>query len=259
VICKICGGHTRVAFRHTVLRKHQVDYLQCQSCGFLQTEKPYWLDEAYSDAIVPADTGIMQRNLHLCSATSLLLWRLYGGEGKYLDAAGGYGLLTRLMRDVGFDYYWSDPHAQNLMARGFEATTTEGPFLAVTAYEVLEHLPDPVEFLSNLIRSTGARTLIVSTEVFSGEAPNPNDWWYYVFDSGQHISFYRRSTLDVIGGKLGLNLYSYRNVHMWTDRTLSQFEFSLMTHPRLSAVLSWVPRLRLQSKIWPDHYSLLNQ
>jgi hypothetical protein len=48
----------RSAFRHTVLRKYDVQYFQCGGCGFLQTETPYWLDEAYSSAIVTADTGI---------------------------------------------------------------------------------------------------------------------------------------------------------------------------------------------------------
>ena len=102
----------RPAFRHLLLRKHDVQYFQCGTCGFLQTETPYWLDEAYSSAIVSADTGIMQRNVYLSRMAAAVFWRLFRGSGRYLDAAGGYGLFTRLMRDIGLDYYWSDPHAQ---------------------------------------------------------------------------------------------------------------------------------------------------
>ena len=38
----------------------------------------------------------------------------------YLDVDGGYGMLTRLMRDYGFHFYWTDPYCQNILARGFE-------------------------------------------------------------------------------------------------------------------------------------------
>jgi hypothetical protein len=257
VICRVCGGEMRGVFRHSLLRKYDVQYLQCDACGLLQTETPYWLDEAYSSAIVSADTGIMQRNIYLSKMAAAVLWRLFRGRGQFLDAAGGYGLFTRLMRDFGLDYYWSDPHAENLVARGFEGGAERGPYAAVTAFEVLEHVVDPVGFLADLMHDMGARTLLISTELFNGVAPAPAAWWYYGFDTGQHISFYRRSTLEAIARKLGLRLYSSRTIHLWTDRRLSALEFRLMTDPRLAGVLSWPARLRLRSKVWPDHHLLL--
>jgi hypothetical protein len=247
----------RAAFRRVVLRKYEVQYSQCMSCGFVQTEEPHWLTEAYANPIASADTGILQRNLYLSRVTSVVLWRLFGGKGKFLDAAGGYGIFTRLMRDAGFDYYWCDPHAPNLVARGFEGGQAQGPYSAVSAFEVLEHVVDPLGFLSGLLRDMGTRTLIVSTELFEGDAPDPERWWYYAFDTGQHISFYRRSTLEVIGRKLGLRLYSNRNVHLWTDERVSQLGFRLTTHPISSAVLSWAPRSMLESRVWPDHHQSL--
>lgn len=257
MICRVCAGEMRGVFRRVLLRKYDVQYFQCGTCGLLQTETPYWLDEAYSSAIASADTGIMQRNIYLSRMAAAVLWRLFRGRGKFLDAAGGYGLFTRLMRDIGFDYYWSDPHAQNLLARGFEGSPTGGPYAAVTAFEVLEHVVDPVGFLLDLMRDMQTRTLLISTELFAGRAPDPGTWWYYAFDTGQHISFYRSSTLQAITGKLGLNLYSSRSIHLWTDRHLSPLEFRLMTEPRLAGALSWPARLRLRSKVWPDHHLLL--
>lgn len=255
-ICRVCAGGVQEVFQHQVLRKYTAQYRQCGSCGFLQARTPHWLDEAYADAIASADTGILQRNLYLCKVASTVLWRLFGGQGKFLDAAGGYGIFTRLMRDVGFDYYWWDPHAENLVARGFEAAAGDTSFAAVTAFEVLEHLLDPIEFLTGLIERTGARTVLISTELFAGEAPAP-DWWYYAFETGQHISFYRRSTLEVIAQRLGLRLYSNRNIHLLTDAPLSAAVFRLMTQPRLSAALAWIPRFRLHSRIQADHARLL--
>jgi 2-polyprenyl-3-methyl-5-hydroxy-6-metoxy-1,4-benzoquinol methylase len=49
------------------------------------------------------------------------------------------------MRDRDFDFYWSDKYSENLLARGFAAN--HGPYGVAVAFEVLEHLPNPIEFL----------------------------------------------------------------------------------------------------------------
>ena len=257
MICKICGADMRLQFHTIVLRKYDVGYFQCNSCGFLQTEEPHWLQEAYSTAIVTADTGILQRNLHMSRVISVLFWHLFGRTGRFLDAAGGYGIFVRLMRDFGFDYYWSDPHAPNLVARGFEDSSEHRPYAAVSAFEVLEHVPDPLEFLSELLRATGARTIVASTALFSGDAPLPEQWWYYTPQTGQHISFYQLSTLQAMARKLKLKLYSHNDIHIWTERRLSPWAFQLMTHPRLAATLSVALRPIYHTRIWSDRDKVL--
>ena len=63
--CKICTQPVSFEFNVKLLNKYQVDFFYCKSCGFLQTEKPYWLDEAYSEAIAIADTGLVARNINI--------------------------------------------------------------------------------------------------------------------------------------------------------------------------------------------------
>ena len=249
--CRVCAMAVAPAFTHQLLGKYSVQYFTCSGCGLLQTEAPYWLDEAYGQPIAERDTGVVARNLHLANVTAALAWHLNSSEARCLDAAGGYGLFTRLMRDIGFDYYWSDPHTPNLLARGFEAQTTSQSFELVSAFEVLEHLADPVGFLSNLRNRTGCHTFITSTELYSGPPPDP-DWWYYVFDTGQHIGFYQRRTLQVIATQLGMQLHSRRNIHVFTDRPLSALRFRLITSTRWAALMASLPKLRLRSRVWAD-------
>ena len=41
--------------------KYDVKYFLCGNCGFVFTEEPYWLNEAYKSAINISDTGIVTR------------------------------------------------------------------------------------------------------------------------------------------------------------------------------------------------------
>src|ERR1700721_2998341 len=64
VLCKICEKRSVYFGETEVLRKYCVRYFRCESCGFMQTEAPYWLEEAYSSAIAKQDVGAMERNLY---------------------------------------------------------------------------------------------------------------------------------------------------------------------------------------------------
>jgi hypothetical protein len=225
-LCPICASETREAFSARVSRKYDVAYFHCSTCGLLQTETPYWLDEAYESAIDISDTGIVLRNLALASRLGTLPFLNFDSRAAYLDIAGGSGMLTRRMRDCGFDYHWQDKYCANLFARGFEPETATAPFAALSAFGALEHLHDPLAFILENFEKYGCRTLIFTTELYRGEKPPGADGWYYVFQCGQHISFYRRQTLEKRAETLELNFYSIRGLHILTDRKLR--------HPRLS-------------------------
>lgn len=256
--CKICGTPTSRAFDAEVLVKYRVDYYHCTHCGFLQTEEPYWLSEAYNSAIAAADTGLVQRNLFLSKKLSVLLFFTFGRDGKYLDVAGGYGMLTRLMRDIGFDFYWSDKYCQNLLALGFEAIAGSA-FKAVTAFEVLEHVPDPLGFISESMMLAKSRTMIFSTVLYEGAPPEPESWWYYSFETGQHVSFFQRMTLRVIAEKLGLNFHSRGSVHMLTDKKISSGRFRLFTSARFCRIAFPLIQRLLVSKTMSDHLDMMSR
>ena len=107
-------------FSETILGKHKVKYFYCQESGMLKTEPPYWLEEAYQDAIADTDTGIVNRNINNSRTLEAVIECLGIKNGTLLDVAGGYGLLARLMRDKGFDCYTTDKYCKNLFAKTFE-------------------------------------------------------------------------------------------------------------------------------------------
>ncbi len=118
--CKICGMQSEFFDEAEVLRKYAIKYFRCPSCGFVQTETPYWLEEAYSSAISGLDTGILYRNLLNQRFTTAVLNLLVPEARRSLDYGGGHGIFVRLMRDSGFEFSWNDLYATNDYARGFD-------------------------------------------------------------------------------------------------------------------------------------------
>lgn len=256
-ICPVCSNQRYACFSATLLQKYQVDYFYCDRYGLLQTETPYWLEEAYQSAIAAADTGLVSRNISISRILARILFFLFDRQGKYLDIAGGYGMLTRLMRDIGFDFYWSDLYCENLLAKGFEYENASKPFTAITAFEVLEHIWEPFDFIKTSLQEAETSTIVFSTELFSGEPPSPDTWSYYALNTGQHISFYQQKTLKVLAQSLSLNFYSHGNIHMFSDRSISNYLFSFLVS-RISSVLFEYVESNLQSKTLVDFKKLIN-
>lgn len=254
--CPVCKSQERHYFSQRVLSKYDVAYFFCDQCGFLHTEKPYWLQEAYADAIALADTGLVKRNLDASVRTAALFGWMFRGGGKFIDVAGGYGLLTRLMRDLGFDYYWSDRYAQNIFARGFEsAGNSESVYRGATAFEVLEHVESPVDFLRDAFAHTGCEALFFSTELYRGDEP-PQSWWYYGFGTGQHISFFTTRTLQRIASVLNLHLRSNGSFHLLSRTLVSKAAYGFLTGRVAAKLLPVISGRLFSSRIDTDHLSL---
>lgn len=71
--CKICNNLIENFDKAKVLNKYDVQYYRCPNCGFISTEEPYWLDEAYSSAIACTDIGLIMRNMLFRDKVSAVL------------------------------------------------------------------------------------------------------------------------------------------------------------------------------------------
>jgi Methyltransferase domain len=196
--CIICSREAVIAYGvQTIIGKYQTRLLACQHCHHQWFENPsIWLAEAYSSPIANTDTGIVSRSLHIHRCVSAFLG-LSPRTGKVLDWGSGSGLLTRLLRDDGHDCYGLEPYTPSVLAGCFTwkkqvDAFAQGPYRAIIAIEVVEHLVNPQEFFSTALSNTD--TLIFSTELLDS-ARNGEDWWYYSRETGQHITFYTEASL----------------------------------------------------------------
>lgn len=232
-----------------VLQSHKVSYFRCDNCGFIQTEEPFWLEEAYSSSMTKSDIGLIGRNLEMAELTQRLILTCLDPQAKFIDYGGGYGIFVRIMRDRGFNFYRLDPICENLFAENFDAPTGES-FNLLTAWEVFEHLEKPMEKIEEMLSMSPI--LLFSTALLPSPPKKLQEWWYYGLEHGQHVAFYSRQTIDFISREFDLRIYySSKNIHFLGKPEITPLRIKAALNPRLTLLR------KLLSK--PQPVSLLEQ
>lgn len=245
--CRLCSGNIGSPIFSGFVFNNNIKYFECQTCAYVQTEYPHWLDKAYSSAINNCDTGIMARNQSNVGLVVATLSTLGKVDGTVVDCAGGYGILVRLLRDRGVEALWADAYCQNLLAVGFEHTNQKADL--VTAFEAFEHFVDPLVEAEKLFSI--APNLLISTSLIPSPTPSLNEWWYYGLDHGQHIGFFRLKTLRHIAHKFGKYFISDgATYHLFTDAPINQFGWKMKS--RIGRHYPSIFDRKLQSKTWSD-------
>ncbi len=253
-VCRVCKMKVETLFSTVLLQKHPTQYFQCLNCGYVQTEEPYWLEEAYKASINDSDTGMMMRSFWHRNIAATLIYFLFDKKSKFLDYGGGYGVFVRLMRDVGFDFFWQDKHTENLFARGFEFPESEKLTIEfLTCFEAFEHFAEPVTELEKLLSIS--RNILLSTEFIPEPTPSPDKWWYYGTEHGQHIGFFQKKTFEFLARKYNLYFYTNgQNIHLLSEKKLLPSSFKIMT--KTSKFITPLIKKRLDSLTWMDYEKL---
>jgi len=255
VTCKICNLESNYIFSSKIRGKYKINYFHCNNCGFMQTEEPYWLEEAYKEPINLSDTGLLKRNISFSKKVKCLLFTYFEKNSKYLDFAGGYGIFTRLMRDYGFDFYWLDPYTENLFAKEFEYVSGSKIDL-ITAFEVFEHLYNPCLELNKMM--SFSKNILFSTNLLPINIPDPNSWSYYGLEHGQHISFYSKRTLKYIAKKNNLNFNSYNGLHLFSINAMNSIVFKYCMYGEHDLLNIFLKRI-LKSKTISDSFKVASK
>jgi hypothetical protein len=169
------------------------------------------LEEAYSEAIVKTDCGLVARNLEIARLLSLLFAYRLPCPAQVLDHAGGYGLLVRLLRDA--------------------------------MCEVLEHLHEPYLHLAALVEARRPELIIITTTTYAGNPPMPGKWSYYAFETGQHITFFQERTLIRLASMLGYTCERLGMLRVFSRRGAVPMWMRVLADRRVYSQLSWlIPR-----------------
>ncbi len=248
-ICRLCGGAVVPRFSLVVLQKYRVHYVQCAACQSLQTEAPFWLDEAYQNHNLSSlDTGAVQRNMHNLAACYCLS-KLFGVK-NVLDIGGGDGLLCRMLRDYDINCYVKDKYASPVYAQGFTDHDFDKPDMVI-GFEVLEHFANPDAELDDLFVND-SKILLLSTSIYSGEREN---WWYLSPESGQHVFFYSKKAMDLIAKKYGYTVIIqdgfilFARDASWLKKAIAR----LLLHERVCHVLKAFVVILPARGVWKDH------
>jgi hypothetical protein len=223
--CRLCGGTLTERFMLTVLGRHEVRYFECGGCGSLQTERPYWLDEAYTrGALADLDTGAVMRGLDK-QATVVSVLKLLGlpRRSKVLDFGGGTGLLCRLLRDAGVDAWLLEPRGAHELSPSHAIEQLDEPFDLICSFEVVEHLAEPREVLDLMLAH--GETVLIGTEPYCGQGKT---WWYLTPTTGQHVFFYAPAAFDWLAWQHGLEHVDLGSHHLLTRRSLSDRQRRLL-------------------------------
>jgi hypothetical protein len=247
MLCKLCNQVSDPIFKRRVLKKYEVAYWRCGNCEFMQTEEPYWLEEAYSSAISDLDLGPVNRAVTGSAMVEDVILAGFDPNAKFVDWGGGYGVFTRLMRDLGYDFYWRDRYCENLFAKQFVAEDGSS-YELMTAFEVFEHLVDPIGEIEGMLKLSP--NVLFTTLIPPSRLTNATEWWYLSLEHGQHVSIYSIRSLNLIARKFGLHLSTDgTGVHLLSRRPFSSAMFKIITqHQKAAAIVRRIRRRRLRTQ-----------
>lgn len=180
-----------------------VAYVRCTSCECLFTSffDGWSLGDfrkfIYNDEYIKVDPEYaFERPFE---TARLLRYRLQNAkEARTLDFGSGSGILCKIMNEFGFNFDSYDPFSSPIRPNGL--------FSVVTAFEVIEHSPAPLETFEQILSFMPERKIILV-----GQSLQPDDimrirgsWWYLAPRNG-HCTTYSEKTFRTIAEKLGIH------------------------------------------------------
>lgn len=185
-------------------------YRRCTACGFLFTDAfDDWGHREFKTHIYNDDYHIFDPDYQTKrpAGNARLVADLWSGQKadiRVLDYGGGNDVLCSTLRAEGFkETVTYDPMVAEHAGR------PEGKFDLVTCFETLEHLPDPLAGIGNIVEHVAE-----PGAVFYSTLTQPDDFhnlglgWWYVGPRNGHVSIFTRQALAVAWGKFGYRTLS---------------------------------------------------
>jgi len=255
-ICKVCSGIS-IYFDESVVLNYNAKYLMCKNCGSIQIHEPHWIEEAHGDAIANLDVGLVSRTL---VAGRLILTFLRFQRSKNIegvDWGGGTGLLTRMLRDCGLNVFSYDKYATQYLAHGFiiNQNSLSKPMTFISAIECFEHLVNPLIDLGEAAKNKSYMILTTETTPNPSVKPSSKNWWYYMPETGQHITFASSKGIKIFGELLEFpNYLRVGDMHFFSKNKITLMNKVVMRSSVLRTIF-----LILVPEYFRRRYSLIDQ
>jgi 2-polyprenyl-3-methyl-5-hydroxy-6-metoxy-1,4-benzoquinol methylase len=218
--CPLC---TSTEVKYT-FKKRGLPFFKCAQCRFVfqhNNDNPNFqnnlsdFETAYLNYFEPSGADKKNHN-------SLLQWIQKNKPGagcQLLDIGSGSGKFVNFMNTKGYKSFGIEPsvpvYNHFLTTNSVSECTTvinyinKAPgnsFDIITAFDVLEHIKDPVEFLTGIVSLLHRDSLLfISTpDVGSFHRKISGKYWHYF--NKYHFSFFSKETLRLAAKKAGLEL-----------------------------------------------------
>lgn len=202
-ICPICHSESNYFSTIAIRAGISGEYHSCTSCKFIYAQNPSWLEGSFTDALNSLDIGSVDRCNIVADFVEVLANSLKIDNPQVLDWGGGYGLLTRILRDRGIRCAHHDPYTEPLFAENI-ALQPDARFDLIVLSEVMLHMTDPISTLTELLKLSDN---IMFTAVIAPPDVTP-DWWYFMPDTGQHVAIFSQQTIPELGVALKVKTLS---------------------------------------------------
>ncbi|MBK9130177.1 MAG: class I SAM-dependent methyltransferase [Gammaproteobacteria bacterium] len=222
VPCPVCGASSApldvVDFNkscaeswgiHLPLCGVPVYYYRCESCGYCHAPQfRDWRPEDYRERIyneryIEVDPDYVEKRPATAAAGLIQTFGTVAASIRHLDYGSGSGVLSRMLREAGWDSTAYDPYADP-----DSALDNPGRFDLITAYEIFEHVADVNRLMadiSSLLAEDGV--LILSTLLSDGFiAPHQRITWWYASPRNGHISLFSKQSLAILAGRYGFHM-----------------------------------------------------
>lgn len=184
--------------------KRPIEYRQCWRCGvsfapwMLTWPRDRFAREVYNEDYRKADPEADGTRARLNAAAILATYRLMQPRA-HLDYGGGDGALSRILRESGWTSASFDPMVDD--------RRPEGTYDFITAFEVIEHVPDVDAFMADILALSGPDTVLMCSTLLHDGVANIVDSWYVAPRNG-HVMIHSRDSLRWMLGKAGFVIAS---------------------------------------------------
>ena len=243
VACTVCGAAAaafdvvdfnksceEVRHKYLPLSGEAIYYHRCPQCGFCfaptmcDWPKQRFAEKIYNDGYADVDPDYLAIRPQANAAFLLSSFARFGRR-RHLDYGGGNGLLSRTLREAGWQSQSYDP---------FVDDETElqalGSFDLISAFEVFEHVPDIHAVLSEVLPLLRDEAALIFSTTMSDGAIVPGrrlDWWYAAPRNG-HVALHSRASLQTLAADYGLRLVSLSTwLHLFLQPSVPEWAVPL--------------------------------